>query len=70
MPSLMSRSDGLDQAVGEEHQDVAGAQRALDRVELGAVVDAEQRALGGLLLPAAAARAELERGQVAGRESS
>ena len=34
----------LDQAVREHHQHVAGAQRALDRVELGAVVDPEQRA--------------------------
>ena len=45
MPSLDVAVGGLDQAVGEEHQDVAGAQRALRGVELGAVVDAEQRAL-------------------------
>ena len=59
---------GLDEAVGEQHQDVTGAQGALGGVELGAVVDAEQRALGGLLLPFAGARAELERGQMTGGE--
>src|SRR4051812_29284667 len=57
----------LDQTVREEHQHVTGPERTLHRVELGTVVNPEERALRGLLLPPAAARAELQPRRMAGR---